>query len=311
MSSTRMTVYVALAGNLLIAVTKFVAALWTGSSAMFSEAFHSLVDTSNEGLLLYGQRRAARPPDDEHPMGHGRELYFWSFIVAVLIFALGAGLAIYEGVQHVISPEPTTDPVVNYIVLGLAFLFESTSWVVAFRNFIKAKGDLGFWAAILRSKDPPAFIVLFEDSAAIIGILIAAVGIVASVYFEMPVLDGIASIGIGALLAATAIFLARESKSLLIGEPASPEIARKIREIAEHDPAVQDVISLWTVHLAPDQIIAMLELDFRDLSADEVEKAIARIQKRVNAETPFIVATFIRPPAPTGFQGIAAEARES
>jgi cation diffusion facilitator family transporter len=294
-SSTRMTVIAALIGNLLIAVTKFAAAIWTGSSAMLSEGFHSLVDTSNQVLLLYGQHRAERPADRLHPLGHGRELYFWSFVVAVLIFSLGAGLALYEGVHNVLSPKPSTSPMVNYIVLGLSFLFEGSSWIFAFRNFSRTRGDVSYWDAIRRSKDPPAFIVLMEDSAALVGILIAAAGIGAAEYFERPVFDGVASIGIGVLLAATAIFLARESKSLLIGEAASPEINSAIRRIAGSDPAVEKVTSLMTVHLAPEEIIAILGLDFSDLRTQQIEESIERIQKSIKAESPLVVATFIRP----------------
>lgn len=295
-SSTRMTVIAAFAGNLLIAITKFVAAIWTGSSAMLSEGFHSLVDTSNQALLLYGQKRAERPPDRQHPLGHGRELYFWSFVVAVLIFSLGAGLALYEGVQHVMSPRASTSPMVNYVVLGFAFLFEGASWTIAFRNFSRTRGDASFWDAIRRSKDPPAFIVLMEDSAALAGIMIAAAGIGAAEYFEMPVLDGVASIGIGALLAGTAIFLARESKSLLIGETASPEINNAIRRIVDSDPAVEKVRDLSTIHLAPEEIVAILGLDFNDLRTEQIEDAIERIQRRIKTEAPLVVATFIKPP---------------
>ena len=295
-TSTRAALLAALAGNLLIAITKFIAAYWTGSSAMLSEGFHSLVDTSNELLLLYGQHRAGRPPDRTHPLGYGRELYFWSFIVAVLIFGLGAGLALYEGVQHVLEPVPGGDYTVNYVVLGLSFLFELASWQVAFRNFSNAKGDAGFWEAILRSKDPPAFIVLLEDSAALIGLAIAACGIAAADFLDMPIFDGVASIGIGLLLALTALFLARESKSLLIGEAASPEITQAIRRIAASDPAVERVVQLFTVHLAPDQVVAFLELDLRDLRTAQIEQAIQRIEESIQSEMPSVIATYIKPP---------------
>ncbi len=293
--STRMTVYAALGANLLIALTKFIAAAWTGSSAMLSEGIHSLVDTTNQVLLLYGQHRAARPPDRDHPLGHGRELYFWSFIVAVMIFALGAGLALYEGVQHVISPKESTGHLTNYIVLGIAFILESASWTFALRNFKMVDGSTSFFDSIQRSKDPPAFIVLLEDSAAVLGIIIAAVGIAASDYFELPVLDGVASIGIGLLLGATAILLARESKSLLIGEAASPRINRSIRQIAESDEAVKEVTSLWTVHLAPEQIISVLELDFADLRTTDIENAVERIEKRIREDIPSVIFALIKP----------------
>jgi cation diffusion facilitator family transporter len=236
--STRLTVYAALTGNLLIALTKFVASVWTGSSAMLSEAFHSLVDTGNEILLLYGQHRAAEPPGPRHPLGHGRELYFWSFVVAVQIFALGAGLALYEGVRHVLHPSPIQNPTVSYVVFGLSGLFEAGSWWTALRGFQKTKGNLSYWEAVRRSKDPPAFIVLLEDSAALIGLAIAVLGTVASAEFGLRIFDGVASIGIGAVLGGIAILLAKESKGLLIGESAEPKTTRLIAETAKRQPEV-------------------------------------------------------------------------
>jgi cation diffusion facilitator family transporter len=198
---------------------------------MSSEAVHSFVDTGNEVLLLYGMRRAARRSDPEHPLGHGRELYFWSFIVALLVFALGAGVAIYEGILHVLRPEPISDPLVNYVVLALALLFEGGSWLVSLRLFRTAKGHLGYREAFRRSKDPPSFMVLFEDSAALLGILIAAVGTWLSVRLHAPVIDGIASILIGLVLGGVALLLARESKSLLIGERADRSLSDSILRI--------------------------------------------------------------------------------
>ncbi|RVA22270.1 cation diffusion facilitator family transporter, partial [Mesorhizobium sp. M7D.F.Ca.US.004.03.1.1] len=225
---SKRVIYAALAGNLAIAVTKFAAALFTGSSAMLSEGVHSLVDTGNGGVLLYGMRRAARPADRTHPLGHARELYFWSFIVALLVFALGAGVSFYEGVVHIMAPEPVANAEVTYIVLGLAFLFEGSSWWVALKEFRKQKGKEGWLQAVQSSKDPSVYTVLFEDSAALLGLIVAFAGILAADLLEMPELDGAASIGIGLILGATAIFLARESKGLLIGEPASLEVQRQV-----------------------------------------------------------------------------------
>src|SRR6266851_10067087 len=204
-SSRKLVVYAALLGNLLVALTKFVAAALTGSSAMVSEAIHSLVDTGNEVLLLYGLRRAARPPDQLHPLGYGRELYFWSFIVTILIFALGAGVSMYEGIRHVMAPAPISNPVVNYVVLGLALVVEGASWGVAIKEFRAVKGKRGYFEAVRHSKDPTMFMVLFEDTAAIIGIMIALAGIAASQALRRPVLDGVASIGIGLLLGVVAM----------------------------------------------------------------------------------------------------------
>ena len=205
-SGAKKTVYAALVGNLAIAATKLAAAALTGSSAMLSEGVHSLVDTGNEVLLLYGLHRSTLPPDDTHPLGHGRELYFWSFVVAVLVFALGAGVSIYEGVSHILRPEPMQRVMVNYAVLGLSAIFEGISWTVAVRQFRKAKGELGFIAAARRSKDPTTFTVLLEDSAALVGIAVAAIGIFAAQRLAIPELDGVASIGIGLVLALTAAF---------------------------------------------------------------------------------------------------------
>jgi cation diffusion facilitator family transporter len=297
-SSSHTVIYAALAGNLLIAVTKFAAALFTGSSAMLSEAVHSLVDTGNEVLLLYGHYRAGKPADALYPLGHGREIYFWSFVVAVLIFALGAGVSAYEGVQHILDPHPISNAHINYIVLGAAFLFESGSWLVACRAFRAQKGSLPWFQAVRRSKDPTVFLVLFEDSAALIGIVIAAAGTAATEAFGAPVLDGVASLGIAAVLAATAGFLASESKGLLIGESARPELAAAICRIASEQPGVDRANGLFTVHLAPHQVVAGLSLDFADdISAAQVEAAVAAIERRVRAAYPEVEAVLIKPQA--------------
>ena len=261
--SSKKVIYAALLGNVLVALTKFAAAGLTGSSAMVSEAIHSLVDTGNEVLLLYGLRRAARPPDELHPLGHGRELYFWSFIVTLLIFALGAGVSVYEGISHVMAPVPMSNTVVNYVVLSLAFVFEGVSWRVAIKEFRSAKGDRGYFEAVRQSKDPTMFMVLFEDTAALIGVVIALAGIATSETFDLPVLDGAASIGIGILLGVVAIFLAREAKGLLIGEPAALEVVSSICAIARAHPGVERSNGLFTVHLGPDQIVAAISVRLR------------------------------------------------
>src|SRR5260221_1975801 len=221
-SSSTKVIYAALLGNLLVATTKFAAAALTGSSAMLSEAVHSLVDTGNEVLLLHGLRRAARPADQAHPFGHGREIYFWSFVVALCIFALGAGVSVYEGILHVLDPAPITRPVVNYVVIALALVFEGGSWKVAFAEIRRAIGYQRLLEAARPSKDPTTFMVLVEDSAAVLGLLIALAGTVAAEVLDRPVLDGVASIAIGVLLGMVAAFLARHSKGLLIGDPAQP-----------------------------------------------------------------------------------------
>lgn len=289
-------VYAALAGNLLIALTKFGAAAFTGSSAMLSEGVHSLVDTGNEILLLYGMKRAARPPDRTHPLGHGREIYFWCFVVALLVFALGAGVSIYEGIRHIRSPEPIENATANYVVLGLSLLFEGGSWWAAFRELRRTKGRLGYVAAVRQSKDPTTFTVLLEDSAALLGLLIALLGIGAAQALAMPELDGAASVGIGLLLAATAAFLARETKGLLIGEPARPELQASVLGLARADPAVQRANGVITVHLGPQQIVAALSLEFEDrLTAPEIEACVARIEGRIRGSHPEITALFVKP----------------
>jgi cation diffusion facilitator family transporter len=294
--SSRKVIYAALLGNLLVAATKFAAAAFTGSAAMLSEAVHSLVDTGNELLLLYGLRRASRPPDARHPLGHGRELYFWSFIVTLVIFGLGAGVSTYEGVLHVFAPVPIRNSVVNYVVLALAFLFESGSWAVAMREFRAAKGERGYFEAARESKDPTMFMVLFEDSAALIGIVIALAGIAASEAFHLPVLDGVASIGIGVLLAIVAMFLARESKGLLIGEPAQSKVVASICAIARAQPGIERAEGLFTVHLGPDQVVAAISVDFvDDLSARDVEGIVAAVEARVRKAHPEIVSLLIKP----------------
>jgi cation diffusion facilitator family transporter len=302
-SSSKTVVYAALIGNVLVALTKAGAAFWTGSSAMLSEAIHSFADTGNEILLLYGIHRASRPPDAAHPLGHGRELYFWSFIVALLIFSIGAGVSIYEGITHIRHPEPIEDPFVNYIVLGASFLFEGVSWCVALKTFRAAKGELGYFEAIRRSKDPPTFITLFEDTAALAGILIAAAGIAGAATLDMPILDGVASILIGLVLTATSALLARESKSLLIGERADAALGRSILAIADAEPSVSHANGVLTVQMAPQQIVAALSLEFADeLRAPEIEDKVIAIERKVRAAHPEVVTLFVKPQTHKTFQ---------
>ena len=301
--STRKVVYAALLANLLVALTKLAAAAATGSSAMLSEAVHSLVDTGNGGLLLYGLRRAARPPDPRHPLGYGRELYFWSFVVSILVFALGAGISVYEGVHRVMAPVEISHVYANYVVLGLALVFEGMSWLVAMKEFRVVKGARGYFEAARESKDPAAFMVLFEDSAALIGLVVALAGIAASQALDRPALDGVAAIAIGALLALVAMFLARESKGLLIGEPADSKVIASVCAIARRHPAVERTNSLFTVHLAPEQIVAAISVDFVDtLSAAEVEAAVATVEDSVRAAHPEIVLLLIKPQSAAAYE---------
>ena len=302
-SSSQTSVVAALVGDFLVAVSKIAAALWTGSAAMASEAIHSVVDTTNEILLLYGIHRSKQKADAEHPFGHGREVYFWSFVVSLLIFALGAGFSIYEGVSRVLKPVPIESPGVNYIVLALAFVFEGGAWLVSLKQFRKAKGELGFFDAFRISKDPPLFMTLFEDSVALIGILIAAASTFASVALARPEIDGIGSVGIGLLLAVTSIFLARESKSLLMGEPAYPFVRRSILSIANAHPGCLQANGLITVQLGPNQVVAMLSLEFSDgMLAPEIEEAVVGLEKAVREANPEIVALFVKPQTKKTFQ---------
>jgi cation diffusion facilitator family transporter len=263
---------------------------------MLSEGAHSLVDCGNEVLLLYGMRRAARPPDLSHPFGHGREVYFWSFVVALLFFALGAGVSFYEGIQHLLDPHPIEYFSVTYGVLGLSMLCEGFSLRVAVKEFAHHKGELGYVEAIRRSKNPANFTILLEDSAALTGLAIAFLGILGAQLFEMPALDGIASIGISLVLGTMAVFLAVETKGLLLGEQASPVLEAAILRAASADPAVETANGVYTVHIGPDQIVADLSLAFeRAADADEIERAVQRIEAAIRAEHPEVLMLFVKP----------------
>jgi len=286
-------IFAAIGGNFAIAVTKFIAAAVTGSSAMLAEGMHSLVDTGDGLLLLLGIRRSRRPADEAHPFGHGKELYFWTLIVAVLIFALGGGMSIYEGITHLTHPEPITDARWNYIVIGIAVLFEGTSWVIALRQFDGAKGDRGYLQAIRASKDPSTFTVLFEDSAALLGLLFALLGIFLGQRLELPELDGVASIAIGLLLATVAVILARESKGLLIGEATDPTTLADIRRLVQADPAVTGLARLLTVHFGPRTVLLTMEVQFApDLAASDLAAAITRLDRAVRERHAEVRYTF-------------------
>jgi len=295
-SASHKVVYVALGGNLMIAVAKFVAAGISGSSAMLSEGVHSLVDTVNEVLLLYGLHRAGKPPDRTHPFGYGRELYFWSFIVALLVLAMGAGVSLYEGVRHVRTPEPIARPLINYLVLGVSMLFEGTSWLVALREFRRRKGRLGYFAAFRQSKDPSTFTVLLEDSAALLGLVVALAGVTSAHVLDMPRLDGVASIGIAGVLAVSAMLLARETKGLLIGEAAHPAVGEAILAIAAGDEGVCSANGLLTVQMGPNQVVAALSAEFEDaLTTPQIEACIDRIERQAKASHPEIISLFVKP----------------
>lgn len=287
-------IYAALAGNALIAVTKFGAAAYTGSSAMLSEAVHSLVDTGNQGLLLLGIARSRKPADPEHPFGYGMELYFWAFIVAILIFGLGAGISFYEGIRKLSEPHPVSSFLVNYVVLGLALVFEGIAWVIAYREFDRVRGNRGFVQEVRRSKDPTVFTVLFEDSAAMLGLIVAFAGLLAVQFLHLDWADAAASIAIGVILAATALGLAYETKSLLTGEAASASTVDGIRALALAEPAVRSVNELRTVHFGPENILANLSLDFEDGSGlADVERTVTGLERRIKEHYPSIQRIFI------------------
>ena len=291
---SRKVIFAALAGNGLIAVTKFIAAGITGSSAMFSEAIHSVVDTGNQCLLLYGMKRAGKPADAGHPFGYSMELYFWTFVVAILIFSLGAGLSIYEGVSKLQTPHTLQKPLVNYIVLSIAILFEGAAWWVAFHEFRKTKGAVGYLKAVQRSKDPTVFTVLFEDSAAMLGLCAALVGIGLAQITGNPVFDAIASVVIGIILACTAAVLAYESKGLLIGEAARPQVIGNIRRIVNENKGIVSINELLTMHFGPRDILLCISLDFIDsLSASGVETAISDMEADIKSAHPEITRVFI------------------
>ncbi|WP_409592338.1 cation diffusion facilitator family transporter [Sphingobium sp.] len=288
--------YGALLANVGIAVAKFAASALTGSSSMLTEGVHSLVDSGNQLLLLYGQAKAKRPADAAHPFGYGRELYFWAFVVAILIFAVGAGVSVYEGWLHVEQPQPLRDPAVNYIVLGVAFLLEGMSWTIAVRAFGRERGSSSWWKSIRRSKDPAGFIVLFEDSAALVGLIVAAIGVWASHHFGDARLDGIASIAIGLVLGAVAVLLAREAKGLLIGESADRAIIETVWRLLDQRPEITAVNHIRTIHTAPDAVFVAISADFADeLLMGRAESLIEEMEIAMKRAIPELTSIYIRP----------------
>ncbi len=297
--SSHKVIYAALVGNALIAITKFVAAVMTGSSAMLSEGIHSVVDTGNQLLLLYGLKRARIPPDERYPFGHGKEIYFWSFVVAIMIFAVGAGVSLYEGIHQVRNPTPIDRPTINYIVLALAVVFEGAAWYFAFTEFTKAKGKWGYLEAVHRGKDPSIFVVLFEDSAALLGLGVAFLGVLLSDLTGVMEFDGAASIVIGIILGGTAAWLAYETKSLLIGESATKSVIDGIRKIVDAQPEVERVNEILTMHMGPDFILLNLSVEFRDEeTAPDLEQVISKMDREIKSAFPEVKRVFIEAEAP-------------
>ncbi len=296
MASSKPAIYSALIANFLIAVTKFVAAAITGSSAMISEGIHSLVDTANEILLLLGLKKSKKKPDAQRPFGYGKELYFWSFIVSILIFAVGGGISFYEGITHLRHPAPIENPLWNYIVLGIAFLFDGISFIISLKGFNKNRGNMPFWKAVRKSKDPSSFVVLFEDAADVLGLIIAFTGVYLGHRLNNPYFDGIASILIGVILTAVSIILTRESRSLLMGEAASGSMLANTKKIAESNNAVLKVNNQLSTILAPDETLIVLKTVFRkELTAEEVVRVSREIKKDIANRFPELKQIFIEP----------------
>ncbi len=296
MASSKLPIYTALAANFGIAVTKFIAAAVTGSSAMISEGIHSLVDTSNEILLLFGIEKSKKPADEVRPFGYGKELYFWAFIVSILIFGLGAGISFYEGITHLEHPVVIKDPFWNYIVLGIAFIFDGVSFITAYKEFNTQRGTTPFWQAIKKSKDPSTFVVLLEDAADLLGLTVAFLGVYFGHLFNEPLYDAVASILIGVILTAISVILARESRSLLMGESVGHRTLAEVRSIIEADPTVHEVVSTPSMYLSPEEILLVICISFyENRTSLEITEAVKRIRANIQKKFPLISKIYIQP----------------
>ena len=293
-SGSKKVILAALIGNGLISITKFTAASITGSAAMLSEGIHSLVDTGNQILLLYGLKRAAKPADAEFPFGHGKEIYFWSFVVAILIFSMGSIISIYEGLNHIHHPGELHDPTINYIVLILAIIFEGFAFAFALKEFNKVRGRMGYVEAVQNGKDPSLFVVLFEDLAALLGLFVALFGIMIAQMTHDPFWDGFASVVIGIILGLTAIWLAYETKSLLIGEGADPKIVADIKQIASTHEGIENINEVLTLHMGPEFLLVTISIDFNDaLPVGRIEQIVQAITADIKSAHPFAKRVFI------------------
>lgn len=293
-SSSKTAVYASLAANLGIAITKFIAAYFTASSAMVSEGIHSVVDSGNAILILLGLKWSQKPADEEHPFGYGKELYFWTLIVAILIFAIGGGMSIYEGMIHLQHPSASSDPTVNYIVLVIAAIFEGAAWFLAYRKINMGRGKKSLWQTVKDSKDPATFAVLFEDTAAILGLIIAFIGVFLSHTFDEPRFDGAASVLIGVVLSVVSVMLAYESKGLLVGEGADPRLVKKIHALVNADKEVKDCAKPLTMHLGPEEVFLALDVKFSPtLTVAELSKAIVRLETTIRNAHPQVKRIFV------------------
>ncbi|MCU7613448.1 cation diffusion facilitator family transporter [Chryseobacterium sp. GMJ5] len=296
MANHQKSIYSALAANLLIALTKFIAGAFTNSSSMISEGIHSTVDTANQLLLLYGLKRSKKKADEFHPFGYGKELYFWSFVVSVLIFGLGGALSVYQGISHILEPEAMKDPLWNYIVLSLSLIFEGSSLYIAVKEFNKTRNGMKWWDAIVKSKDPSSFLVVFEDGAAVAGLIVVMILMGFSHACEIPELDGLASVIVGLILVFVSFILARESRSLLMGEGIAPETREKIAHLAEKDSAVIRTKSILSTYQSPEEVVLMLIIGFEDhLDTEEITEAIQRIRESIKNEFPLVRFVIIQP----------------
>jgi cation diffusion facilitator family transporter len=301
---TKFVIYVAIAGNLAIAFVKFIAAALTGSSAMLSEGIHSLVDTGNQLLLLLGVNRSRKPADSKHPFGYGKELYFWSLIVAIMLFGVGGGMTIYEGVTHILEPRPLEEPFWAYVILGVSMLMEGISWTFAIRALLAEKGKHSLWQTLRRSYDPSVLTVLLEDTAALIGLMVAFAGIYLAHRFSNPYFDGAASIVIGVILCIVSVILARESKGLLVGEAATPEVVESVTSLALNEPAVVAVNQVLTLVFGPEEVLLNIEAQFvPSLRVSELAKVVSRLEVTIQQYHPRVKRIFIEVAPPVALAG--------
>ena len=297
-TASKNSIYSALAANLLIAITKFVAGALSSSAAMISEGIHSLVDTVNQLLLLFGIHQSKKPADAARPFGYGKELYFWSFIVSILIFGLGGGLSIYQGITHIIHPDELRDPTWNYVVLGFSVIFEGISLGIAWKEFNAVRGTDSWWSAVIKSKNPANFLVLFEDGGAVLGLSIVAICLFIGHEFNLPWMDGFASLLVGLLLVSISMILARESRSLLMGEGIAPETQQKIIKLAERDESVLQARHILSTYQSPEEVVLMLIIAFKpDLDTANINDAIVRIRTSIKKAYPLVSFIIIQPEA--------------
>lgn len=293
------SVFAAILANILVGVVKFIAAAISGSSAMISEGIHSIVDSGNGILVLFGMKRASKHPDVGHPFGYGKELYFWTMVVAVMIFALGGGVSMYEGIVSLrsITPETTlSNPLVNYVVIIVAAAIEGTSLSVALKNFNRARGDVRPFKFIQQAKDPSLFTVVLEDVAAETGLLIAFLGVFFSHLLNIPQLDSIASILIGLLLCCVAIILLHETKGLLIGEGLSLAEMQEAKDIIENNVSVRTCGRVLTLYLGPSDLLITADVTFdENATRDQIESSIDAIEQELKTRFPQTSRIFIEP----------------